>query len=167
MGQSCASVLSGVIHLQRHRILIVEDDDNIRSVVAYCLRRSGYTVLLARDGRDALARLREQDISLILLDLALPRLDGFGLLAQLQDEGNLSKVSVIVLTAFEDEANQQRSFELGVKRFIAKPFSPRELVAAVNGVLDSAAAAAGQASSVAQPTGSSKLNTDIVQSCHT
>lgn len=153
--------------MQRHKILVVEDDDNIRSVVAYCLRRSGYTVLLARDGRDALARLREQDISLILLDLALPRLDGFGLLAQLQDEGNLSTVSVIVLTAFEDEVNRQRSFELGAKRFITKPFSLRKLVTAVNEVLDTAAAAAGQASPVAQPTGLSKLNADIVQSCHT
>ena len=121
--------------MQRRKVLVVEDDESIRAAVAYCLRKSGYTVLLSGDGLDALARIRKQEIGLVILDLSLPCLDGFGLLEHLRAEAELSAVAAIVLTAFEDEVNRRRSFELGAVRFITKPFSPRELVAAVGEVM--------------------------------
>ncbi len=114
---------------------MVEDDENIRSAVAYCLRRSGYIVLLSGDGSDAWARLHEKEISLVILDLSLPKMDGFQLLELLRAETELKGVASIILTAFEDEANRRRSYELGAKRFMTKPFSPRELVAAVGEVI--------------------------------
>lgn len=121
--------------MARKPILVVEDDVSIRLAVAYCLRKSGYAVLLAASGTEALAHIRETDPNLIILDLSLPQMDGFSLMGHLRANTGLSTAKVIVLTAFEDEWNRQRSFELGAKRFITKPFSPRDLVVAVGEVI--------------------------------
>jgi two-component system alkaline phosphatase synthesis response regulator PhoP len=118
------------------RIMVVDDDKNIRLVLKYRLEKEGYHVLLAGDGEDALEKVRAEKPDLIILDLTMPRMDGFGFLEEIRDDGSgTSAVPVIVLTAYGYESNRAKSLELGAVEFVTKPFSPRQLVAEVWKVL--------------------------------
>lgn len=118
------------------KVLVVDDDVNIREVLAYRLRRDGYSVLLSGDGEDAWEQARAEQPDLIILDLALPQLDGFGFLERLRSKGDTCSIPVLVLSAYGHEENRTRSFELGVVAFVVKPFSPRELAADVRRILE-------------------------------
>ncbi len=118
------------------RIMIVDDDQNIRLALKYRLEKEGYHVLLAGDGIDALEKVKAEEPDLIILDLTMPRMDGFGFLEEIGSNGNAVSVPVIVLTAYGYESNRARSLELGAVEFMAKPFSPRQLVAEVWKILD-------------------------------
>jgi len=113
------------------RIMVVDDDLNIQLALKYRLEKEGYHVLLARDGVDALEKVKAGKPNLVILDLAMPRMDGFEFLEQMKGGGGDSTVPVIVLTAYGYESNRARSLELGAVEFVAKPFSPRQLVAEV------------------------------------
>ena len=118
------------------RIMIVDDDQNIQLVLKYRLEKEGYHVLLAGDGVDALEKVKAEKPDLIILDLTMPRMDGFGFLEEIKgDSDGTSAVPVIVLTAYGFESNRAKSLELGAVEFIPKPFSPRQLVAEVWKVL--------------------------------
>jgi len=117
------------------KIMVIDDDLNIRLVLKYRLEREGYQVLLSGDGLDAVEKAKSECPDLIILDLALPRLDGFGFLKQLRSEAETKDIPVIVLTAYKYGENRARSFELGVVGFVSKPFSPRGLVAEVREIL--------------------------------
>lgn len=117
------------------RIMVVEDDRNIQLVLKYRLEKEGYRVLLAGDGADALEKVRAEKPDLIILDLALPKMDGFEFLEHMRGDCRSSDVPVIVLTAYGYESNRARSLELGAVEFVTKPFSPRQLVAEVWKVL--------------------------------
>ena len=118
------------------RIMVVDDDLNIRLVLKYRLEKEGYHVLLAEDGEDALERVRAENPDLIILDLTMPRMDGFGFLEEIRGNGRTSSLPVIVLTAYGYESNRVRSLELDAVEFVTKPFSPRQLVSEVWKVLD-------------------------------
>ena len=119
------------------RIMVVDDDLNIRLVLKYRLEREGYDVLLAGDGVDALEKVKAEDPDLIVLDLTMPRMDGLGFLEEIKgDNGRANAVPVIVLTAYGYESNRAKSLDLGAVEFMAKPFSPRQLVSEVWKVLD-------------------------------
>jgi DNA-binding response OmpR family regulator len=119
------------------RIMVVDDDANIRLALKYRLEREGYDVLLAGDGMDALEKVKAEKPDLIILDLTMPRMDGFGFLEGTRGNGNgTSTIPVIVLTAYGYETNRARSLELGAVEFMPKPFSPRQLVAEVWQILD-------------------------------
>jgi DNA-binding response OmpR family regulator len=114
------------------KIMIVDDDLNIRSVLKYRLEKEGYFVQLAGDGIDALEKIKAEKPDLIILDLAMPRMGGFGVLQEIRGNDSTSAVPVIVLTAYGYESNRTKSLdELGAVEFVAKPFSPRQLVAEV------------------------------------
>ena len=113
------------------RIMVVDDDLNIQLVLKYRLEKEGYHVLLARDGADALEKVKAEKPDLIILDLAMPRMDGFGFLEEIKSNGRASSVPVIVLTAYGYESNRAKSLELGAVEFVTKPFSPRQLVAEI------------------------------------
>ena len=113
------------------RIMVVDDDQNIQLVLKYRLEREGYHVLLAGDGVDALEKVKAEKPDLIILDLAMPSMDGFGFLEEIRGNGRASSVPVIVLTAYGYESNRAKSLELGAVEFVTKPFSPRQLVAEV------------------------------------
>lgn len=113
------------------RIMVVDDDLNIQLALKYRLEKEGYHVLLAGDGVDALEKVKAEKPDLIILDLAMPRMDGFEFLEQMKGNGRTSTVPVIVLTAYGYESNRARSLELGAVEFVVKPFSPRQLVAEV------------------------------------
>jgi len=113
------------------RIMVVDDDQNLRLALKYRLEKEGYNVLLAGDGLDALEKVRAEQPDLIILDLAMPRMNGFGFLEQMKGDEGGDDVPVIVLTAYGYETTRARSLELGAVEFFDKPVSPRQLVAEV------------------------------------
>jgi len=117
------------------RIMVIDDDANIRSVLKYRLEKEGYSVLLSGDGVDAVEKAKLERPNLIILDLALPRLDGFGFMERLRSDAETKTIPVIVLTAYRYEENRRKSLELGAVEFVPKPFSPRKVVADVGRIL--------------------------------
>src|SRR3990172_8146617 len=113
-------------------ILIVEDEPSIAEVVSLYLKRAGFRVLLTTDGQSALNLLQIQVPDLVVLDLMLPKIDGFELTRWLRTH---SEVPIIILTARRDEADRIAGLEMGADYYILKPFSPQEVVSRVRAVL--------------------------------
>lgn len=113
-------------------LLLVEDDQTLAETLRYNLDREGYTVLLATDGVTALEYARRDQPDLVLLDIMLPRLDGFSVCRILRKE---SDVPIIMLTARHDEVDRIAGLELGADDYIGKPFSLGELLARVRAIL--------------------------------
>ena len=115
--------------MESKKILVVEDEKNIVDILVFNLRREGYGTLEAYDGVTGLQLALDQDPDLILLDLMLPRLDGFEVCRRLREQGRATPV--IMLTAREEETDKVLGLELGADDYITKPFSMRELLARV------------------------------------
>src|SRR6187200_2845372 len=115
------------------RILVVEDEPDIAFGLEEDLRRNGYDVLTVGDGESALRRAREQCWDLILLDVMLPRVDGFEVCRELRRAR--IKTPIILLTAKTQEAEKVLGLEIGADDYVTKPFSPRELRARIQAVL--------------------------------
>ena len=115
-------------------ILIVDNESRIRKLLKDFLKAKGYCILEAEDGEEALAVFEENKnkISLILLDVMMPKLDGWSVLRQIRQASNLP---IIMLTARGEEQDELFGFELGVDEYITKPFSPKILVARVEAIL--------------------------------
>ena len=111
------------------RILIVEDEKNIVDILSFNLSKEGYDTLEAYDGQAGLQLALEQDPDLVLLDLMLPKMDGFDVCRQLRQAGR--NTPVIMLTAREEETDKVLGLELGADDYITKPFSMRELLARI------------------------------------
>lgn len=119
--------------MEQLKILVVDDESRMRKLVRDFLTKSGYTVIEAGDGSEALDIFFEQkDIALVLLDVMMPKLDGWQVCKEIRE---YSKVPVIMLTAKSDERDELMGFELGVDEYISKPFSPKILVARVEAIL--------------------------------
>ena len=118
-----------------HRILVVDDEPDITALVAYHLAKAGYRVATAGDGRDALEAAREEQPALIVLDLMLPDISGFDVLAELRRREETREIGVLLLTARRDEADRIRGLALGADDYILKPFSPAELVLRVGAII--------------------------------
>jgi DNA-binding response OmpR family regulator len=115
------------------RVLVVEDDPQLAEIVAGYLSRAGFEVRVATDGLKALAAARTQRMDLIVLDLMLPGISGLEVLRRLRAEG--SQVAVVVLSALGEYEDRVVGLERGADDYIVKPFSPRELVLRVEGLL--------------------------------
>ena len=115
-------------------ILVVDDEASVVEVVSLYLKREGYAVRTARDGRQALDAVQEHTPALIVLDLMLPKVDGLEIMRRLRDDSGLD-VPVIMLTARSQETDRIYGLELGADDYVVKPFSPAELVARVKAVL--------------------------------
>ena len=118
------------------RILLVDDEQSVQKLLAYPLRKEGYEVVPALDGREALERLRDHDFDLVVLDVMLPRVDGFDVCRQIRAR---STVPIIMLTAKTEEIDKVLGLELGADDYITKPFSVREFRSRVKAVLRRAA----------------------------
>ncbi len=119
--------------MEQLKILVVDDESRMRKLVKDFLTKSGYFVLEAGDGSEALDIFFEQkDIALILLDVMMPKVDGWQVCREIRA---YSKVPIIMLTAKSDERDELMGFELGVDEYISKPFSPKILVARVEAIL--------------------------------
>lgn len=115
------------------KILVVDDESRMRKLVRDFLVKSGYEVLEAGDGEEALdVFFAQKDIALIVLDIMMPKRDGWQVCREIR---SYSKVPVIMLTARAEEQDELQGFQLGVDEYIAKPFSPRILVARIEAIL--------------------------------
>jgi len=117
------------------KVLLVDDEDSLRKVVKDLLERDGYIVSEARDGVQALDQVDRVGPDIIVLDLNMPGLDGYGVLSHLRSRPATADIPVIVLTAKSDEDNEVRVFELGADDFLTKPFRARALSARLEAVL--------------------------------
>jgi DNA-binding response OmpR family regulator len=114
-------------------VVVVEDDPHIADLVDLYLRREGYRVLLAGDGEKGLEIFKQEDPSIVILDVGLPGArDGFEVCREIRARGS---VPVLFLTARDDEVDRILGLELGADDYLVKPFSPRELVARVRAIL--------------------------------
>jgi DNA-binding response OmpR family regulator len=115
------------------RILLVDDEQPIQTLLSFPLQRDGYEVVQASDGREALSRFSEQQFDLVVLDLMLPRMDGLEVCKRLRAKG--STVPIIMLTAKSEEIDKVLGLELGADDYITKPFSMREFRSRVKAAL--------------------------------
>ena len=114
------------------RILLVDDEQSVQTLLAYPLRKDGYEVVSALDGRAALDRFAEQRFDLVVLDIMLPKLDGIEVCRRLRSR---SQVPIIMLTAKDDEVDKVLGLEMGADDYITKPFSVREFRSRVRAAL--------------------------------
>lgn len=114
------------------RVLVVDDEANLRHTLGYALRQEGYEVLTAENGEDGLEQFRNTKPELVILDVMLPRLDGFEVCRRIRRE---SDVPILMLTARDTELDKVVGLEIGADDYLAKPFSMRELIARVRAML--------------------------------
>jgi DNA-binding response OmpR family regulator len=114
------------------RILLVDDERSVQTLLAYPLRKDGYEVISAQDGREALERFAQQRFDLVVLDIMLPKLDGIEVCRRLRSR---SQVPIIMLTAKDDEVDKVLGLEIGADDYITKPFSVREFRSRVRAAL--------------------------------
>jgi DNA-binding response OmpR family regulator len=116
------------------RVLVADDDPQMRRLIRNVLQREGFEVIEAEDGLDALERLEQETVSLVLLDVDMPRLDGLGVLEELRAQMRTASLPVIILTAHHDDT-EEKALDLGAHDYLTKPVQTRSLVARVRAVL--------------------------------
>ncbi len=114
------------------RVLVVEDEASIASFVAMYLKKAGYSVLVAKNGAEAVDYARADSPAIVLLDLNLPDIDGIDVCRQIRQR---SEVPILMLTARDDDVDKIIGLEVGADDYLTKPFNPRELVARVKSIL--------------------------------
>jgi len=122
----------------RTRVLVVDDEPAIRDLCRVSLELRGFEVVEASDGDEALARMRASQPDVVLLDVMMPRRDGWSTLEGMAAEPALDGVPVVLMTAQSDDADRRRADAAGVARFVAKPFDPRAMVEAIAACTDPA-----------------------------
>jgi two-component system phosphate regulon response regulator PhoB len=121
--------------MPKHKVLVVEDDEDILELVRYNLAKEGYQVTCAGSGEEALDRVRSKRPDLVVLDLMLPGIDGLEVCKLLKKDPKTEHVPVVMLTAKGEEADVVAGLELGADDYVTKPFSPRVLIARIRAVL--------------------------------
>jgi DNA-binding response OmpR family regulator len=116
-------------------VLAADDDEDILDLVAFRLERSGYTVIVARDGEEALELAAKELPDLAVLDVMMPKVDGFEVTRRLRADEVTSRMPIILLTARSQDADVQQGFDAGADDYLRKPFSPDELRARVQAIL--------------------------------
>ncbi|MEA2658230.1 MAG: two-component system, OmpR family, alkaline phosphatase synthesis response regulator PhoP [Candidatus Binatota bacterium] len=140
------------------KILVVEDEPDIRKLVNYNLAQEHYKVIEAEDGEQALKAIQRDKPHLVVLDLMLPGLSGIELCKILRERPDTAKLPILMLTAKAGEADRVVGLEMGADDYLSKPFSPRELVARVRAILRRADGAASQDTLAAYDRGDLKMD---------
>ncbi len=117
---------------EQRRILVVDDEQTVRNFLQRTLEKAGYDVITAANGQEALDKISQFDVSLVLLDIMMPGLDGFEVLARIPPHLN---IPVIMLSGIRDETTKIDSLGLGADDYIAKPFSAEELLVRIQAKL--------------------------------
>jgi phosphate regulon transcriptional regulator PhoB len=117
------------------RVLIVEDEPDIRELVVHHLKREGYQVSAASSGEEALRQVQAAPPDLVLLDLMMPAMDGLEVCRRLRQDPTTASLPIVMLTAKGDEVDRVLGLEIGADDYVVKPFSPKELLARVRAVL--------------------------------
>jgi len=125
-----------------HRILVVDDEPDITALVAYHLAKAGYSVSTAANGMEAIRAAKAERPDVIVLDLMLPGMSGYDVLAELREQPETRDIGVIMLTARREEVDRIRGLKLGADDYLTKPFSPQELALRVGAILRRLAAPA-------------------------
>ncbi|MCA9992012.1 MAG: response regulator transcription factor [Ardenticatenaceae bacterium] len=131
-------------------ILVVDDEANIRELASMYLQREGYQVLTARDGEEALLVLRQESPALMILDLMLPKLNGWEVCRRVRADSN---IPIIMLTARDEDVDKIVGLEMGADDYMTKPFNPRVLVAQVRAILRRANTAPGRVANTLRQVG--------------
>ena len=116
-------------------VLAADDDEDILELVTFRLSRAGYTVIQAHDGQEAFDLAVEQKPDLAVLDVMMPRMDGYEVTRRLREEEATSRMPIILLTAKAQDADVDTGFDAGADDYLRKPFSPQELSARVQRIL--------------------------------
>jgi two-component system phosphate regulon response regulator PhoB len=127
--------------MSKERILIVEDEEDIRDLVKYNLDKEGYQTTAVESGEEGLEKCRENPPDLLVLDLMLPGIDGLRVCGQLKSDSKTNRVPIVMLTAKGEESDIVAGLELGADDYITKPFNTKVLIARVRSVLRRASAA--------------------------
>ncbi|HEV3471630.1 MAG TPA: response regulator [Actinomycetota bacterium] len=117
------------------RILIADDDPDIRQLVIYTLADEGHEVAVAKDGKEAIDHFATGPPDLLILDIMMPELDGYGVLRELGEQDTRGDAKILVLTAKGSEHDWKLGYDLGADRYITKPFDPEELITTANELL--------------------------------
>src|SRR5262245_54332067 len=121
--------------MSQQRVLVVEDDKHISKLIKYNLEKAGFACSVSITAEDAIGVLDTQPVALIILDIMLPKMDGFEFCRKVRQENRWQNIPVIMLTARGEEVDRIVGLELGADDYMVKPFSPRELVLRVKAVL--------------------------------
>lgn len=117
------------------KILIADDEEDVKVVVQLFLESKGYDIVTAYDGLDAMDRAREEKPDLIILDVMMPIIDGFEVCKKLKEDPDLQDIPVVMLSASSHAESKQRGLEVGAVDYIVKPFDPEKLQAIIEGIL--------------------------------
>lgn len=118
------------------RVLVVDDSEVIRNLIAMNLEFEGFEVFTAVDGQDALEKVSQLKPDVVTLDVMMPRLDGFTTASRLKADAATRDVAIVMVTAMAQEADIRRGRDIGVEAYLTKPFDPDELIALVRGLAD-------------------------------
>lgn len=119
-----------------YKILVVDDEEHIRRILKFQLEKKGYTVIVAENGEVALQLVRREAPHLVILDLMMPKIDGFTVCNRIRENFQTSQIPVIMLTARSDLPDKLKGLEGGANDYLIKPYSPQELFLRVKNVLD-------------------------------
>jgi two-component system, OmpR family, alkaline phosphatase synthesis response regulator PhoP len=118
------------------KILIADDNENIREALSYLLEDEGYKLWLAKDGAETLAKVKEVLPDILFLDIMMPEMNGYEVCRIIKEDPRLKKTYVIMLTAKGQVSEQERGRQVGADEYIVKPFSPMEILAKIKHILD-------------------------------
>jgi len=117
--------------METKKILIADDNENIRDALAYILEDEGYKLWMAKDGSEALREVKNVRPDIVFLDIMMPEINGYDVCRIIKNDPVLKKTYVIMLTAQDQVAEQERGKEVGADKYIVKPFSPMEILAII------------------------------------
>ena len=127
-GRAVPTVMQPARMVLAPTVMVVDDSVTVRKVTQRLLQREGYTVLLARDGLDALQQLEDTRPDILLLDIEMPRMDGFELLSRLREQTRLANIPVVMISSRTAEKHREHAAALGVQAFLGKPYDEAELL---------------------------------------
>lgn len=122
--------------MSAYKVLIVDDDPYILMSLEFLMKKSGYEVLVARNGSEALEHINEQCPNLVLLDIMMPDVDGYEICKYIKNDSNLQQIKVIFISAKTTDEAIQKGLQLGADQYITKPFNTKQVVAAVKTLLE-------------------------------
>lgn len=108
-------------------VMVVDDSDSIRKFVMFALRARGFTVVVAQDGLQALEKLAQAPVDLVITDLNMPKLDGFGLVRAIREDQDFQKLPIIILSSLSSDDDVQEGLRLGANAYLVKPFDQQRI----------------------------------------
>jgi DNA-binding response OmpR family regulator len=121
--------------MTQRKILIADDNENIREALTYLLEDEGYSLSMAKDGAETLTKVREVRPHILFLDIMMPEINGYDVCRIIKNDPDLKKIYVIMLTAKGQVAEQERGRAAGADEYIVKPFSPMEILDKIKDIL--------------------------------